>query len=129
MRMKPENVKTAERHFLFLASQVKPKETASSAMIIGVSYGLAMYLKLARLERKANNDAVQYCNGEIDSEKWEIRTEQIVNAVNKIFGREIPGLFVNGDPRGYSLKIKEEKAKELGMYTDCGGYGILAPEF
>jgi len=38
-------------------------------------------------------------------------------------------VFFNHDPRGYSLKINEVTAKEYNIYTDMGGYGIIAPDF
>ncbi len=39
-------------------------------------------------------------------------------------------VFLNGDPRGYSLKIDDEwmRAKRPRLHSDWGGYGILAPE-
>lgn len=38
------------------------------------------------------------------------------------------GFFWNLDPRGYALKIDPEKGGVVGLMTDWGGYGILAPE-
>ena len=40
-------------------------------------------------------------------------------------------VFVNGDARGYALKIDSECVKDeaLEIYKDGGGYGILAPDF
>jgi len=38
-------------------------------------------------------------------------------------------VFLNHDPRGYSLKIKEDTARQNNIYTDMGGYGIIAPDF
>jgi len=40
-------------------------------------------------------------------------------------------VFINGDPRGYTLKIKSEYVAEnnVSIYRDWGGYGILAPDF
>lgn len=43
-------------------------------------------------------------------------------------------IFINRDPRGYALKIDDEAIRELRahgkpIYSDCGGYGILAPDF
>jgi hypothetical protein len=39
-------------------------------------------------------------------------------------------VFVNGDPRGYALKIQDEYVSEnsLDIHRDMGGYGILAPD-
>ena len=43
--------------------------------------------------------------------------------------QDIP-VFLNGDPRGYALKIRDEyvRAHDLAIHRDWGGYGILAPE-
>lgn len=41
-------------------------------------------------------------------------------------------VFVNGDPRGYTLKIDDkykDKMHKAGVYRDWGGYGIIAPDF
>jgi len=40
-------------------------------------------------------------------------------------------VFINGDPRGYALKINDKYVREnqLRIYSDMGGYGIIAPEF
>ncbi len=39
-------------------------------------------------------------------------------------------VFFNGDPRGYTLKIRDEYAREhqLKIHRDWGGYGIIAPD-
>ena len=69
--------------------------------------------------------------------------DKIRAEVTKVFGGKLPiGFVINGDPRGYSLKIKEEQNRifvnsddgknhdqKVINYTDWGGYGILAPEF
>ena len=82
--------------------------------------------KLRRLENKANRAAVQYCNGVIDWEQMNKITEAVLSKLKDILG-ESQELFINGDPRGYSLKINN--AENLNIYKDWGGYGILAPEF
>ena len=51
------------------------------------------------------------------------------------FGRKLPfkkiPVFVNGDPRGYALKIDDSYVKKfnLKIERDWGGYGIIAPDF
>ena len=75
------------------------------------------------------------CNGHSDliEEQEEKRDAKVLKQVKDL----LPGLktiFLNGDPRGYSLKIKPEEREELrnkdiNLYSDFGGYGILAPEF
>lgn len=40
-------------------------------------------------------------------------------------------VFLNGDPRGYSLKIEDNWMRErqnLRLHRDWGGYGIIAPD-
>ncbi len=39
-------------------------------------------------------------------------------------------VFINGDPRGYALKIDDTYVRETGnnIYRDMGGYGIIAPD-
>lgn len=40
-------------------------------------------------------------------------------------------VFLNGDPRGYALKIEDEWLRdrpEVRIHKDWGGYGIIAPD-
>ena len=100
---------------------------------------LVLCKKLRRLETKAHKLATDYRNGEngVNSENWEQKCEPILKAVKNILFaqsfnvRRNYAIFLNGDARGYALKIDSEhvKAKNLQIYTDWGGYGILAPEF
>ena len=86
--------------------------------------------KLRRLEVKANRIACDYCNGDIDSEQWENESNEIWNKLVKIVGSfGAKYCFINGDPRGYTLKIKDEfMTHKNGIDRDWGGYGILAPD-
>lgn len=88
------------------------------------------YEILLKAEREANRRMCKECNepiSEEDSEKW---SENFLKRLTKRLGVEkMPdGFFVNGDPRGYSLKMKEGTFQK-GFWIDFGGYGILAPEF
>jgi hypothetical protein len=91
--------------------------------------------RLHSLEAKAHRLATDYCNGEngVDTENWDEKIEPILKAVEKITGmdRKQAGFFVNGDARGYALKIDADIVKEnaLDIHQDWGGYGILAPDF
>ena len=40
-------------------------------------------------------------------------------------------IFINGDPRGYALKIDDDYMRQgkVNLHRDWGGYGILAPDF
>jgi hypothetical protein len=90
-------------------------------------YPISLLEQLNKLERKAGRAATRYCNGDISSDQWEKVSDKIKEQVNKLL--TVKTLFINADPRGYALKLKKEEAKELGIYTDFGGYGILSPEF
>jgi hypothetical protein len=91
--------------------------------------------KVYSLELKAHKLATDYCNGEngVDSENWEEKSDAILDKVDKVLNfraQNIP-VFVNGDARGYALKIEDEyvRTHNLQIHKDWGGYGILAPEF
>jgi hypothetical protein len=106
---------------------------------------IALCKKLRRLEVKANKLAEDYCNGTngIDSENWEDKTTPLMEKVYKILNngiykderphqRGVP-IFLNGDCRGYSLKINDDYVRLLEkrnktIYKDWGGYGIIAPD-
>lgn len=103
---------------------------------------IGSYRTLRTLENRAHRNAELYCapedDGGIDSEEYERRQERITERVKYLFGGTLPpGFFINGDPRGYALKINagNEAGQEYrperipaGLRTDWGGYGILAPE-
>jgi len=85
---------------------------------------------LYRLETKATRLTTALCNGEGDEERHNKQLESIKKKVLAL----LPALnendfYLNTDPRGYALKVKENKAKEIDLYRDWGSYGILAPEF
>lgn len=91
--------------------------------------------KLHSLELKAHKLAEDYCNGAngVTTDNWDEKCEPILKAIDKILNYEKKGIpvFINGDARGYALKIKDDyvKAQKLAIYQDWGGYGILAPDF
>jgi hypothetical protein len=90
--------------------------------------------KVHRLENKAHKMAEDYCNGLYDSETWyEAKENSILKRLDKILNFKAQGIpvFVNGDPRGYALKIADDytQAHKLEIHKDWGGYGIIAPEF
>ena len=65
--------------------------------------------KIHSLELKAHKLATDYCNGEngVDSENWEELADAILVKVDKVLNFKAQGIpvFVNGDARGYALKI------------------------
>lgn len=82
---------------------------------------------LQSIERKAHKWAEDSCNYEI-SERTEARRNAIIERdIKRVFGGVLPlGFFINGDPRGYALKIDPEKGDVEGLERDWGGYGILS---
>jgi hypothetical protein len=95
---------------------------------------IKLYKSMRRLEVNANLLAVDYCNGEngITAENWDEKCKPILYQVKKILNTtDNYPIFLNGDARGYSLKIEEKYVRETKMtiHTDWGGYGILAPDF
>jgi hypothetical protein len=88
--------------------------------------------QLRFFELKANEIAIDWCNGEngVDSDSIDSFTAPILAKVKKLLGSKYPIQF-NGDARGYSLKISEKIVREnnLDIYKDWGGYGIIAPDF
>jgi hypothetical protein len=116
---------------------------------------VALCKKLRRIETVAHNGATAHCNGETlhigihdryefssDENAWGKFSAMVLKRVMTLFGSSVPaycGLFVNGDARGYALKLNDEWTRNwnhrqyvnntrLPIYTDMGGYGILAPD-
>ncbi|MCK9520449.1 MAG: hypothetical protein M0R74_15710 [Dehalococcoidia bacterium] len=83
-----------------------------------------------RLEVRAHRLAEEECNTGNVPEDWE---DKILKSLDKVLNFRAQGIpvFVNGDPRGYALKIDDKYVREnnLEIHRDWGGYGILAPEF
>lgn len=92
--------------------------------------GLALWRQLRRIETWFTVYSERYCNGDIDTDGFEQVKNQARNRLSRVFGGRIPdGVFLNSDPRGYALKLDNEKVQiPQGMDTDWGGYGILAAE-
>lgn len=94
---------------------------------------LALCKKLHRLETKTHKAATDYCNGVIDCEQWEIVCGKIEQQLDKILhytARKVY-VFINGDARGYALKISDNwmvKHPKIRLHQDMGGYGIICPE-
>jgi hypothetical protein len=129
-------IESRNRHHIALASlTVNPTQP-----------GLPLWRKLRKVESLASRGATAYCNGDTISvsnkagdrvypfhdggDTWErFITREIIPAIRRILGRLPDGFFVNGDPRGYALKLDNDKATiPAGLHTDWGRYGILAPE-
>lgn len=85
---------------------------------------LSLCRKVRRLEQQANSRAVAYCNGDIETANWETISQKIARRANDLLGTD--RVWVNGDPRGYALKIDLRPGEAL--HRDWGGYGIIAPD-
>ena len=92
---------------------------------------------LRRLEAQAERVAIAYCNGELPPDHgydttWDRDVRRILDKVDAILGYRQAGVpvFVNGDPRGFSLKIEDDWMREnkAVLYQDMGNFGIIAPE-
>ncbi len=113
---------------------------------------MALCKKLRRIETVAHKGAEAYCNGDTfhigiakkfdfnrDENAWESFEQFILTKVEKLLS-DCDEILVNGDARGYALKLTEEfttdwnnapfgnHAGRLKIYSDMGGYGILAPD-
>lgn len=97
--------------------------------------GVKLSKKLFSLESKAHRLTTLLCDSIPDKaiatanaslDKIELRVKQILGVP-----ADAPYIFINHDPRGYALKIKDSWLREnnLVLYRDWGGYGILAPDF
>lgn len=98
---------------------------------------VALCKKLRRLESKASRITTDYCNGDFDAgengEKLDAALDAILAKVNAILentGKNPVPVFINRDPRGYALKIREIWMRNYSgnLHRDWGGYGIIAPE-
>ncbi len=94
--------------------------------------GLDLWRKLHRVETTARYAATAYCNGSIDIAQWESISAIASSQVEKIFGMLPTGFFVNGDPRGYALKLASNDATgdfatPFALHRDWGNNQILAP--
>ena len=85
---------------------------------------------LFRLESKAHQLAEHFCNGVIDQLEWDTKANKILTKVETIL-KDKKNLLLNGDARGYALKIDDKYIRDnnFTIYRDWGGYGIVAPDF
>ena len=95
---------------------------------------------IKRLEHEANAIQTADAEGKLSEAESRALDDNITDKVKGLFGGTLPkGFFVNGDPRGYTLKLDPEAWKVSDnaqenyealpiKYQDWGGYMILAPE-
>ena len=101
---------------------------------------LKLCKKLRTLENKAHALTLAHCNGSKDPHveicKILTKVKSILFPETYTSERELfLAVFVNMDARGYALKIQDSQVREYrnltgnNIYTDFGGYGIIAPDF
>lgn len=113
-------IESRQRHHEALAQMLAPWRRSQQT-------GLQTWRKLRRLEAKAGALALQLCNGPELSEEQQDKIKAEVHAgVERVFGRKLPGFFINLDPRGYALKL-EPGSVPYPLHEDWGRYQILAP--
>ena len=115
--------------------------------------------KLRKLENEAHKITTQLCNGfpDLDHDLQEDYIKHLEDRLDKIeekardyldshqlkksaprrWARKLNAIFINGDPRGYALKLGHECVKHFENlkdnpedfpHKDWGGFGILAPD-
>ncbi len=138
-------MKTAERKALIERDRIAHHRALETLRAPTCSKsGIQLWRKLVELERLAHAGATACCNGENirlvwplfgprdydfagSSEPWEALASVAKDCVRNIFGRVPDGFFVNGDARGYALKLDPDTCTvPAGMHTDWGSNGILA---
>lgn len=82
-------------------------------------------------EHKAEQNALAYANGDIAEEEYDRVEKKIREKVCALFGKDVTTfeLYINGDPRGYALKLRDDNGNCPVQYKDWGGFVILAPDF
>jgi hypothetical protein len=115
----------------------RERQYVALAELAGVPYfkeieGARLYRALRRLECEASRYNETECNVGIPEKVADRFEKRVHRLIKKHFGN-LDGFFLNGDPRGYALKIESEETARLAsiginLHRDWGGYGILAPE-
>lgn len=100
----------------------------------GQGFGpVELYKRLHRIEIEAFRFYERCCNEAIEDAKVVRKELSITKRLDAILGFKATGIpvILNGDPRGYALKIDDKYVREhnIEIERDWGGYGILAPEF
>jgi len=116
--------------------------------------GKKISVALWKIEREAHAVTTALCNGETirirqfgprpvtqmpedfgpNGSGEERLQSRCKDALRNVLGAVPPGFFVNGDPRGYALKIDPDNAEgkalieSVRLHTDWGRNGILSPE-
>lgn len=139
MKIQAHNAVSFVRHTKtlgYLSGKYEPEDLKNMAYCVE---GEEIYAKLLRIENKAHIFQELQCSQEVPPDlidsKEEGWTRQIKELLPRLFIDGRKTFFINGDPRGYTLKGYSEYAQTLDgvlghhCYKDMGGYFILAPEF
>lgn len=96
--------------------------------ILGVTINLENLTELAEIELTGHSLAEKYCNGDIDSNKFEELVQNLQERVRGI-APDFSNFVFNADPRGYFLKIDDAfmRKNNYVLEKDFGGYGIVVP--
>ena len=115
--MKDLNRLKSENRCLFLLKAYKPDATSAD---VYTAYFIERRLRRLMTER---------CNKPMDDQEYQRRKGILVEKLKNLFGGELPdGLFINTDPRGYSIKFEDTidiNHPATCLQRDFGGYHIL----
>jgi hypothetical protein len=96
------------------------------AELQAIGYQESSLAPLLEVEEQAHSAAEDYCN--VEGFDHDAAVSAVEERVAEMFGGELPaGFFVNGDPRGYALKLREGTGSL--SQRDWGAFEILAPDF
>jgi len=111
MKIQAHNAYSYIRHIKllgYLSGKYEPDQLKGMAYC---TEGEEILEKLLSIENKAHRLAEQECNGEVDESYSEKQSELFLKQVKELLPRLFPSakkspFFLNGDPRGYSLKCE-----------------------
>lgn len=117
-------------------SELRTRHLENLSSILGYSYEKTkvIFKDLKAIESNGRRAAEQYCNGDIDSDGWNKALEPIKGKLRELLPESLlKNIHLNGDCRGYFLKIDDGYTRELfkqdkRIETDWGHYGIICPE-
>lgn len=105
---------------------------------------VALCKKLRRIENSLTRPLTDYCNGTFQDDDEGTKIDAVCDKAKAKVQSLLYGpndksenrLLINLDPRGYALKLDDAWTREYNfkpetrarIYTDIGGYGILAPD-
>ena len=88
---------------------------------------------LRRIETRLSTLHLTHCNHGVSLKQLDQAGDKAIKQISGLLpGLPIEAIHINRDPRGYALKICDKFMREEGIfniYSDWGGYGILAPDF